>query len=350
MSLQNEMQKSLLRELELQRDFFSGKKMESVYFGGGTPSLLATEQINALLQQVRSIFPLTEQAEITLEANPDDLHAEKINELSAIGINRLSIGIQSFYEEDLAFMNRGHSASQAENCIPLAIENGISNISIDLIFGFPLLSHEKWAGNIARALSFPIQHISCYAMTIEPRTALANMIAKKKSNAADDAFVNEQYQYLINTLEHAGFEHYEISNFAKPGYRAKHNSSYWQGKPYLGIGPSAHSFRNDTRQWNIANNALYIKQIAADILPCEKEILSANDQCNEKIMLGLRTAEGLDLAGFKALLSVTQCEIFDRKIKKYADIHWIVVTDDGRIRLTRIGKSFADGIASDLFL
>ncbi len=345
----NEMMESLLHEIVLQKEFLGNKTIESIYIGGGTPSLLSSREIQVLIHQVKLNFNMAAEIECTLEANPDDISAEKIRELVNTGINRLSIGIQSFYEEDLQYMNRGHNADQAERCIQLAIENGIPNFSIDLIFGYPLLTDEKWHNNIEKVLKYSIPHISCYGMTVEPKTVLASMIARNKLPPLDDETGARQYEYLMNKLVENGYEHYEISNFAKSGLEAKHNSSYWKDEPYLGIGPSAHSYNGISRQWNIANNALYIKQIAQNIIPCEIETLSATERINERIMIALRTSEGLNLAKFNLMIDEYQKSIFNRKVSDYIRDDLLKINNNEYLRLTQKGKLFADGIASELF-
>lgn len=345
----NEMMESLLHEIALQKNFLGNKTIESIYIGGGTPSLLSSRETEALIHQVKSNFAVASEIECTLEANPDDISAEKIRELVSIGVNRLSIGIQSFYEEDLQYMNRGHNAEQAERCIQLAIENGIPNFSIDLIFGYPLLADEKWHNNIEKVLKYAIPHISCYAMTVEPKTALASMISKNKLPPLDDETGARQYEYLMNTLMQNGYEHYEISNFAKEGMEAKHNSSYWKDEPYLGIGPSAHSYNGISRQWNVANNILYIKQITDGIIPCEIEILSETERINERIMISLRTSKGLDLVKFNLMLDEDKKAIFTHKITNYIRKNLLKIDQEKYLRLTQQGKLFADGIAGELF-
>ena len=284
----------LLKEIVLRKDY-TKETIETIYFGGGTPSILSAEQIQKILQAVKDNYIVSNDAEITLESNPDDIAADKLLQWKAMGINRLSIGIQSFREEDLLWMNRAHNASQAYNCIKLAQEYGFNNITIDLIYGVPNLSDEHWKENINTALSLNIPHLSCYALTVEPKTALDKLIQTKKKEAVDTDKQATHFLILMEALNNAGFEHYEISNFAIPGYRSKHNSSYWQGKHYVGIGPSAHSFNGDSRQWNVANNALYIQAINNNILPSEKEILTPHQQFNEYVMTALRTIDGIDL-------------------------------------------------------
>ena len=340
---------SLLHEIEFQKDFFEDKKIESIYFGGGTPSILAASEVADLLNKIRKTFNVSENIECTLEANPDDITSDKIREWQSAGINRLSIGIQSFYDEDLQYMNRSHDAAQAEKCIQFALENGMNNFSVDLIFGYPLLTNEKWKSNIEKILQYPIPHVSCYGMTVEPKTALANMIAKNKLQALDDETGAAQYTYLMNRLMEAGYEHYEISNFAKKGFEAKHNSSYWKNEPYLGIGPSAHSYDGNARRWNVANNAIYMDQISKNIIPCEEEILTRNEKINERIMISLRTSKGLHLNDFKNMLNESENNILSEKLAEFIKEGMIILAEDS-YKLTQKGKLFADGIASELFV
>ena len=340
----------LLYEIESKKEYVTDNNITSIYFGGGTPSLLQTNEIEKLLQKIYSVFEVNENIEITLEANPDDISVQKVMEWKQAGINRLSIGIQSFFEEDLQFMNRGHNALQAEKCIEIAIENGIENLSIDLIFGFPLLTHEKWMANIEKVLQKKINHVSCYGMTVEPKTALAHMIAQNKVPNLDNEQSANQYKYLMQTLAENGFEQYEISNFAKPHFEAKHNSSYWNDSHYIGIGPSAHSYNGTSRQWNIANNAKYIEAISKHSVPFDIEYLSREDKLNEEIMISIRNKNGLDLNNFLNKLSIAEREIFKEKIDCFLKEHTMKQDQNAVIVLTTQGKLFADAIASELFL
>ena len=290
----------LIKEIELRKNDTT-QTIETIYFGGGTPSILTTSQIESILQAVNNYYTVIIDAEITLESNPDDISEDKLIQWKSIGINRLSIGIQSFREEDLLWMNRAHNAVQAYKCIKLAQAVGFDNITIDLIYGVPNLSNEQWKENIQTALSLHIPHLSCYALTVEPKTALDKMIQTNNKESIDTDKQAEQFIILMDILEDAGFEHYEISNYAIPGFRSKHNSSYWQGKHYIGIGPSAHSFNGHSRQWNIANNALYIQSINNNSLPAETEILTVNQQYNEYVMTSLRTIEGIEINRIQSL-------------------------------------------------
>ena len=290
----NELIAALLKETSLQKSYLEDDVVETIYFGGGTPSLLEIADLRLQIEKIRQTFPVAIDAEITLEANPDDITEEKLIAWKEIGINRLSIGVQSFFEEDLVWMNRAHNAQQAIDNLQLAIKQ-FDNITIDLIYGHPLLTDEKWKQNVEQVISLNIPHISCYALTVEPKTPLQKMIKEQKKEDVNPEKQADQFTQLMNWLEEAGYEHYEISNFAKPGHRSWHNTSYWQGKKYLGLGPSAHSFNGTSRQWNVSNNSKYIKALNKNELPFEKEILTVTQQLNEYIMTSLRTKEGLDL-------------------------------------------------------
>jgi len=327
----------------LQQTNFSGEIIETIYFGGGTPSLLTKSEIQNILQKIHSSFTVAPSAEITLETNPDDIKEEKLNDWNETGINRLSIGIQSFFEEDLQWMNRVHNAQQAVDSLQLAVDR-FENITIDLIYGTPGLTNEKWKQNIDKAISFNIPHLSCYALTVEPKTALQKLIQQHKAEDINPDKQSEQFLLLMQWLEEAGYEHYEISNFAKSGFRSRHNSSYWLGKNYLGLGPSAHSFDGNSRWWNIANNNTYIHSIAGGIVPFEKEELTATQKLNEYIMISLRTTEGLDLSKVKKAVSY---ELSARSGKYIERGH--LKLENNFLRLTRKGKLLADGIAADLF-
>jgi oxygen-independent coproporphyrinogen-3 oxidase len=348
----NEFLAALLKEIEL----FSGAEgskqqelIETIYFGGGTPSLLLTEEIQKIIEQVNNHFQVKPDAEITLEANPDDITIQKLEGWKLAGVNRLSLGIQSFFEEDLQWMNRAHNAKQAIDNLQLALTR-FPNITIDLIYGTPDLTNEKWKQNVEKVIALNIPHVSCYALTVEPKTPLDKMIRLHQSPGVDTDKQSEQFLLLMQWLENAGYEHYEISNFAKPGHRSRHNSSYWQGKKYLGFGPSAHSFDGKVRWWNVANNNLYIESINTNILPVEKEVLTTTQQMNEFIMISLRTMEGLDLDKLQAI--DPKAGIKDqilKQSKKYQERGLLEVIGN-TIRLTKEGKLMADGIASDLFV
>ena len=317
--------------------------IETIYLGGGTPSLCTKDEIQSIIEKIHSVYKVSLEPEITLEANPDDINEEKLNDWRETGINRLSIGIQSFFEEDLQWMNRAHNSQQAVDSLQLAI-NTFKNITIDLIYGTPGLTNEKWKQNVDKAIAFNIPHLSCYALTVEPKTPLQKFIQQQKMEDIDPDKQSEQFLLLMQWMEEAGYEHYEISNFAKPGFRSLHNSSYWSGKNYLGFGPSAHSFDGNARWWNIANNNSYIDSINKGILPIEKEILTATQKLNEYIMISLRTVEGLNLTK----LSKAESDELRTKSGKYIESGHLRL-ENNFLRLTWEGKLLADGIAADLF-
>jgi len=343
----DELVSALIKELQLRKDEFKHATVETIYFGGGTPSILSNEELQLLIDSVYENYKVISCPEITLEANPDDLHKDRIIELSKSPINRLSIGIQSFFEKDLKLMNRAHNADEARSCIEVA-KKYFSNISIDLIYGIQGATNEQWIKNIEIALNFEISHISSYALTVEPKTALASFIEKGIIEDVDDEQAHQQFLILKDKLEEEGFVHYELSNFGKEGFFSKNNSAYWQGKSYLGIGPSAHSFNGTQRGWNVRNNTKYIKALNEDELPIEIEILTLTDRYNEYIMTGLRTIWGVSLKKVE--------EDFGKLFKDYlierADIfinQHLLYIDDGHIRVSRKGQFLSDGISSELF-
>lgn len=348
----NDFVAALLKEMELQRDYIGSAAVETVYFGGGTPSLLTEDELGQILGRLRELFVLEPGAEITLEANPDDITAPgKLGAWKAAGINRLSVGVQSFFEEDLQWMNRAHDAGQAVNSIRMAQGEGFDNISVDLIYGGPTLPDDHWEKNVAQAVASGIPHLSCYALTVEPRTALDKMIHQKKKEAVNPDDQARQFLLLMRWLAVAGYEHYEISNFSLPGHRSRHNSSYWQGKPYLGLGPSAHSYNGGSRQWNVANNAQYIDGLFSGKLLFEKEELTRIQQLNEYIMISLRTMEGCDLQRVSDQFGEEEARKLREQAEPYVRDGKILVSGEKntRIFLTQEGKLLADGIASDLF-
>ena len=335
---------ALLREMEGRADYLGGETVETVYFGGGTPSLLEPEELRVVLERVRALFPVDPDAEITLEANPDDITSNRPDDWRSVGINRLSIGVQSFYDEDLRWMNRAHDARQARDCIRLAKAAGIDNLSIDLIYGVPALSDDHWRRNVEEAVALGVPHLSCYALTVEPKTALDKLIRRKAVPDVSPDDQARQFLLLMDWLGKAGYEHYEISNFALPGHRSRHNSSYWQGKPYLGLGPSAHSFNGYSRQWNVANNALYLAGSEAG----GSEELTPVQQINEYIMISLRTIEGSSRRTVVQRFGEKQATALWEKAGKY--MRSGTIGDSAEVlRLTQEGKLLADGIAADLF-
>ena len=339
---------ALLVEIERQKDYLSGEQLESIYLGGGTPSLLSVKELDLLFNQIQRFHKIANQAEITLEANPDDLSREQLKALRETPINRLSIGIQSFLEEDLRFMNRAHSAAEAEACIDLALEQGFTALTVDLIYGTPTLSHAQWEQNLQKVFEKPIQHLSCYCLTVEPKTALDHFVNTGKAKPVDEEQAALQFERLIEASKVAGFEQYEISNFARDGYYAVHNSNYWKGKKYLGIGPSAHSFNGESRQWNIANNAQYIRSIQAGELPHEVEHLDLDQRYNEYVMTGLRTIWGCEISKIYGF-SPAHARHFKDKAQAFIQAG-NMEEKEGNYCLTEAGRLLADHIAMELFV
>lgn len=339
---------ALAKEISMRKEEFKNDVVETIYFGGGTPSVLAIEDLKLLIDEVFKNYNVIENPEITVEANPDDLSKNRIIDLSNNRINRLSIGIQSFFEDDLKLMNRAHNAEEAKKCLEEATKY-FDNISLDLIYGIPGMSNEKWIQNIETALSFGIPHISSYALTVEPKTALHSFIQKGIILPPEDEVAQEHFEILVEKLEEAGFIHYELSNFGKENYFSKNNSSYWLGKKYIGIGPSAHSYDGEKRGWNVSNNTLYIKSIQEGKLPIETETLSKTDRYNEYVMTGLRTIWGISLNRVQTEFGQTYLDYLNQQAAKYIEDHLLFV-DENILRTTRKGKFLSDGIASDLFL
>lgn len=343
---------ALEKEIRLQRPYLN-EGVQTIYFGGGTPSLLAPEILEKLLNRLRSEFTVAADAEVTLETNPDDINPATLRQWKQTGINRLSIGIQSFFEEDLLWMNRAHNAGQARQAIQLAQQAGFDNITIDLIYGGPTLTGEHWQQNVQTAIDLQVPHLSCYALTVEQGTALEKMISKHTREDVDTDKQSRHFEQLMQWTAAAGYEHYEISNFARPGFRSRHNSNYWSGAHYLGLGPAAHSFNGKSRQWNIANNALYIQSIQNNTVPFELEELTQEQQLNEYIMTSLRTMEGLSLA---KIIQIQPGEAGEQTVKqlkktaeKYISQQKMILENDTLI-VTPQGRFLADGIAADLFV
>ena len=343
-----EMVMALVKEIQMRKMELEKEQIETIYFGGGTPSILSLKEIQVLIDAVYENFNVTESPEITLEANPDDLDDDKIIQLANSPVNRLSIGIQSFFEEDLKLMNRAHNAMEAKRCLQTATQY-FDNISLDLIYGMPNMSNEKWLQNVQTALSFGVPHISSYALTVEPKTALKKLIEKKVVEAPKDEVAQEHFLVLIEELEKNGFIHYELSNFGKPTYFSKNNTAYWLGKKYIGIGPSAHSYNGKERSWNIANNTLYLKAIQENNLPNEVEELTKTDRYNEYIMTGLRTIWGVSLKRVELEFGERYLLYLLEQSKKYIHSEHLQIEADV-LTTTKKGKFLSDGIASDLFL
>lgn len=336
----------MLKETELQKSFLQGDIIDTIYFGGGTPSILNIDHLKSQINKIRTVFNVAEKAEVTLEANPDDISKEKLLAWKEAGINRLSIGIQSFLQEDLVWMNRAHNVELAISSLELAVEE-FKNISIDLIYGSPFLSDEQWRKNVDIAMGFGIPHLSCYALTVEERTPLHKQIALRKTPDVDSDKQAHQFLLLMQWLREYGYEHYEVSNFAKTGFRSRHNSSYWQGKKYLGLGPSAHSYDGVVRKLNVANNKKYITAIGKGVIDAETEVLTETQKLNEYIMISLRTKEGLDLERVRTEWGSEKKKEIEKGLsllnKEFVTIenHKVHLTDEGMLR--------ADGIAADLF-
>jgi oxygen-independent coproporphyrinogen-3 oxidase len=348
LALQNDFTASLLKEIELRADYLNPETVETIYFGGGTPSLLPVTAIRSMLESLYSHFAVSGNPEITLECNPDDMYPVRLQDWRRVGINRLSIGVQSFFADDLIWMNRAHTADQAIQAVTQAREAGFDNFSLDLIYGLPGLTDENWGKNLHKAISLEPTHISCYALTVESKTALFKMIESKKSPPVEAEKQAGQFLAGIQVLEASGYEHYEISSFAKPGKRSRHNSSYWQSKKYLGLGPSAHSFDGRNRQWNVSNNALYIKSLQSGQLNFESENLQPRDLLNEYIMTSLRTMEGLDLQHITDQFGHEKLDLLESNARVYIRSNKME-RNNNKLVLTKNGKLFADGIAAALF-
>ena len=345
----DQMLKALSQEIDLRKNYLAGETIETIYFGGGTPSLLSADELQILIGAITDLYEVSPTAEITLEANPDDLNPQKVREFRQTLVNRFSIGIQSFFEEDLKWMNRAHTAPEAQSSIKRVQDAGFENITADLIYGYPLLSKPKWEHNIQQLIELHIPHISSYSMTVEPATALSSFIKKGEQKPMDEGQSSAQFLILMEQLTEAGFEHYEISNFAKPGLYSKHNSNYWEGVSYLGIGPSAHSFNGESRQWNVSNNSKYIDQIQLKKIPAEMEMLSTENRINEYIMTSLRTSKGMSLQKITERFGSDYANEVRNGLEPFADKNWINLKEQ-IVTLTTDGKLFADHIASELFI
>jgi len=343
----DEMVEALAKEIELRKDEFKNIIVETIYFGGGTPSVLNNKELEFLIDTVYNNYEVSEQPEITIEANPDDLSKNRIIELSQSPVNRLSIGIQSFFEDDLKLMNRAHNAQEAKDCLAEAVKY-FNNISVDLIYGIQNSTKEKWLQNIETALSYNVPHISSYALTVEPKTALASFIEKGIIQDVDEELAQEQFHILKDKLEAEGFIHYELSNFGKEGFFSRNNSAYWQGKSYIGIGPSAHSFNREERGWNVRNNSKYINAIQQNKLPMEVETLTKTDQYNEYVMTGLRTIWGVSLVKVESDFGSLYKDYLLEQAEVFINQHLLYI-EDMHIKVSKEGQFLSDGIASELF-
>ena len=340
--------KAMALEIGLRANELGAKELRSIYFGGGTPSLLHSDELGLIMDSIHKHFSVAPNAEITLEANPDDLNKATLERFRSFAINRLSIGIQSFRDQDLQLMNRAHNAEEASHCVELARNAGFQSISIDLIYGIPDLSQEEWGLNVQKALALNVEHLSSYCLTIEAKTAFAHFIESGKLNPPDDAEAANQYTLLCNRLREAGYHHYEVSNFCKPGMEAVHNSAYWEGEPYLGIGPSAHSYDGESRSWNLSNNVLYLKQINAGALPLERESLSPSARYNEYIMTSLRTARGINLDLIQERFGKDLALGNESRLSAWSDKGWIQILGK-LVKPTEEGFLWSDYMASELF-
>jgi len=338
---------AIITEMKLRTNELSGT-IQTIYFGGGTPSLLTSDELNRIMNAVYDTFIVAENPEITLEANPDDLSNEILKQLAASPINRLSIGVQSFFEEDLKLMNRAHNAEEAVRSIQLA-KKYFDNLSIDLIYGIPEMTNQRWLKNIEQALALDVPHLSCYALTVEPKTALEQFIKKGIVPPVEDDVAQEHHALLVDRLETAGYENYEFSNFSKPGSHSQNNTAYWQGKPYLGVGPSAHSYDGNQRSWNVANNTKYLKSIEDGKLPLEREELSKIDKYNEHVMTRLRTKNGIILTEVKDYFGDKYLDYLLQQAKEYIASQHLFLNDT-HLQVTKKGKFLSDGIAASLFL
>ena len=347
MKKKDEMVLAIAKELQMRKNEFQNEIVETIYFGGGTPSRLQIADLKLQMDSIYEHYTLSEYPEITLEANPDDLSEEYLIALSEMGFNRLSIGIQSFFEDDLKMMNRAHNSAEAKKCLEQATTY-FDNISLDLIYGIPEMSNEKWIQNIETALSFGIPHISSYALTVEPKTALKKLIQTGEIAKPKDEVAEAHFMILVKMLEQNGFIHYELSNFGKENYFSKNNSAYWLGKKYIGIGPSAHSYDGVSRSWNVANNSLYLKSIQDNVLPSENEILSITDRYNEYIMTGLRTIWGVSLNRIETEFGIEYLNYLNKQTQKFVNDDLLVI-ENNILKPTSKGKFLTDGIASDLF-
>lgn len=345
--LKEPMLQAIEKEIALSKDYLSAEKIETIYFGGGTPSMLETDEIQAIIDNIAKFHSIDAQAEVTLEANPDDLDAQKIKQLRQTPINRFSIGIQSFFDVDLKYMNRVHNANEAVNCIKRAQDAGFENLTIDLIYGTPTMNDKQWDENISTAIQLEVPHISCYCLTVEPKTALNKMVQTKKLPGVDEEQAANQFEHLMDRMEQAGFDHYEISNFGKPNFYAQHNSNYWKGVKYLGLGPSAHSFDGKNRRANLANNALYIKSLEENKIPFEIELLDDIQRYNEYVMIASRTIWGINPTVVEAF-GTDFSNYFSDKIAYFISKDLIVEKNNAFV-LTKKGKLMADFVAMELF-
>jgi oxygen-independent coproporphyrinogen-3 oxidase len=340
---------AIAKEMTIRKSYLDSPELETIYFGGGTPSILNREELEFLLNVIARNFTIAPDAEITLEANPDDLNLAKLQDLFLAGINRLSIGIQSFDPNHLQSLNRVHSAQEAENCVKIARLAGIENISIDLIYAIPAPDHKILESDLQKAFTLDVSHISAYCLTIEPQTVFGNWLKRKKIQPIDEEFAAGQFEILLKTLAENGYEQYEISNFARNAHYSRHNTSYWMQQPYLGVGPSAHSYNGNSREFNISNNAKYVEAIQRGEIPATYEVLSAEDQTNEYVLTGLRTKWGVNLGKLESLSKGKFFMANRNELLTMKNNGWLREESE-TLLLTESGKLFADRVASDLFI
>lgn len=340
---------AICKEIEIQANYLGSKYLETIYFGGGTPSLLSPHELGDIFDTIKKYYTVADDAEITLEANPDDINPDLLKTLQGFGFNRLSIGVQSFNPEHLQKLNRIHNAQDAENSVKLAQDMGFENITIDLIYAIPSQDHTSWQQDLDKALALNVPHISSYCLTIEEKTVFGKWLKLKKIPPINEDFASEQFRILVDTLETARYEQYEISNFCRDGRYSRHNSSYWKQQEYLGVGPSAHSYNGVSRQYNVANNAAYLKAIRTGMVPADFELLSKEDQLNDYLLTGLRTKWGCDIAEIKKLVGDSWLIDNQQTIDKYISQN-VLQLHKQKLTITKEGKLFADRIASDLFM
>jgi oxygen-independent coproporphyrinogen III oxidase len=340
---------ALIKEIELQKDYLGRRELSTIYFGGGTPSTLSPRELSSIFKAIDKHFEVLVGAEITLEANPEDLTPEYLSALKELGVNRLSIGIQSFHASNLTFMNRNHDVTQARKSIQDAQAIGLNNISIDIIYGIPSNDMDMLEQDLAAAVATGVQHISAYSLTIEPKTVFGHQLKKGIFQETQEQHMAAAFEFTHQYLEKQGFMAYETSNFAKTGFESQHNSSYWRQESYLGIGPAAHSFNQTTRQWNVSNNTTYVKQLASGIIPAEVEILSPENQINEYIMTQLRTHWGIDLNFLRERFAAIETPFPDNEILGWVSSGYATLEND-RLKLKCQGKLIADGLAAEIFI
>lgn len=340
---------AIILELKLQKNYISNQTIHTIYIGGGTPSILSGSDLSRILATIQENFIVSPYAEITLEANPDDLNNQKVKELKQTTINRFSIGVQSFFDDDLKWMNRAHQSTEAESAIKRAQDSGFTNLGIDLIYGFPLLSQQKWSINLEKAIEYNVPHVSAYALMVEPKTALSAFIEAKKQVPLNEEQATANFLVAINTLCSTGYEHYEISNFSIPGMQSQHNTNYWKGVHYLGIGPSAHSFNGNSRQWNVANNVKYLSALTKQKIPNTLEVLTMGNKINEHIMTNLRTNWGINLADITTTFGQPTSHHILKQAENYVNQN-LIINENNILILSPKGKLYADGIAANLFV